>query len=78
MKPHRQGATCEEIVSMRSGETVAALAHPQALDVQGQARTLAARIRSSRAAQGTRAGQGSPHGDGDGDSVRDLIEEGRS
>ena len=59
---------------MRCGETAAALVQPQALDAQGQARTLAARIRSSRVAQGSRVGQGSPRGD----SVRDLIEVGRS
>ena len=69
VKSNRQAAPGEEIVSMRCGETVAALVQPQAPDAQGQARTLAARIRirSSRAAQGSR----------DGDRVRDLIEEGR-
>lgn len=74
MKPHRQGVPGEEIVSMRCGEKSAAMVQPQAPDAQGRARTLAARIRSSRAAQGSRVGQGSAHSD----SVRDLIEEGRS
>lgn len=67
MTPNRQAAPGEEIVSRRCSVKAAALVHPKAPDAQGQARTLAARIRSSRAVQGSR----------DSDRIRDLIEEGR-
>ncbi len=57
----------EEIVITRRGEQVARLMPPQAPDALGQARTLAARIRNSRAGQTL----------GDGVSIRAMIEEGR-
>ncbi len=57
----------EEIVITRRGEHVARLMPPQAPDALGQARTLAARIRKSRAGQGLSGGV----------SIRDMIEEGR-
>jgi prevent-host-death family protein len=62
-----RAARGEEIVITRRGEQVARLMPPLVLDVQGQARALAARIRKSRTGQAL----------GDGHSIRDLIEEGR-
>lgn len=73
MTPNRQAAPGEKIVGRRCSVKAAALVQPKAPDAQGQARTLAARIRSSRAVQGSRDSHGSP----DGDRIRDLIEEGR-
>ena len=57
----------EEIVITRRGEQVARLMPPQVPNAQGQARTLAARIRISRAG----------HALGGGVSVREMIEAGR-
>lgn len=62
-----RAARGEEIVITRRGEQVARLMPPQAPDAQGQAQTLAARIRNSR----------NRHILGGGVSLRDLIEEGR-
>jgi prevent-host-death family protein len=62
-----RAARGEEIVITRRGEQVARLMPPHAPDAAGQARTLAARIRRSRAGQPL----------GEGASVRDMIEEGR-
>ena len=64
-----RAARGEEIVITRRGEQVARLMPPRAPDALGQARTLAARIRSSRVGQGL--------GQGGGQSIRDMIEEGR-
>ena len=62
-----RAARGEEIVITRRGEQVARLMPPLVLDASGQARTLAARIRMSRAGR-----------DLSGDiSIRDMIEEGR-
>lgn len=57
----------QEIVITRRGAPVARWVPPRTLDALGQARTLAARIRSSRSGQAL----------GDGASIRDLIEAGR-
>lgn len=62
-----RAARGEEIVITRRGEHVARLMPPQAPDALGQARSLAMRIRMSRAGQTL----------GDGVAIRDLIEEGR-
>ena len=62
-----RAARGEEIVITRRGEQVARLMPPQAADALVQARTLAARIRKSRAGQPL----------GGGLSFRDLIDEGR-
>ena len=62
-----RAARGEEIVITRRGEQVARLMPPRAPDALGQARSLAARIRSSRVGQGLGGGQ----------SIRDMIEEGR-
>ena len=62
-----RAARGEEIVITRRGEPVARLMPPQTPDALGQARTLAARIRKSRAGQALGAGV----------SIRDMIEEGR-
>ena len=57
----------EEVVITRRGEPVARLMPPLIPQAQDQARRLAVRIRESRA--------GRPLGEGE--SLRDLIEEGR-
>ena len=57
----------EEIVITRRGQQIARLMPPEAPDPKGQARSLAARIRETRAGQPL---GGAP-------SIRDLIEEGR-
>ena len=62
-----RAARGEEIIITRRGEHVARLMPPQAPDALGQARSLAARIRLSRA----------NHTMGPGASIRDLIDEGR-
>jgi prevent-host-death family protein len=62
-----RAARGEEIVITRRGEQVARLMPPRAPDTLGQARSLAARIRQSRAEQDL----------GGGISIRDMIEEGR-
>ena len=62
-----RAARGEEIVITRRGERVARLMPPQAPDALGQARSLAVRIRESRAGQTL----------GGGVAIRDLIEEGR-
>lgn len=62
-----RAARGEEIVITRRGEQVARLMPPQAPDAPGQARSLAMRIRKSRARQTL----------GGGVAMRDLIEEGR-
>jgi prevent-host-death family protein len=62
-----RAARGEEIVITRRGEQVARLMPPRTPDSLGQARTLAARIRTSRAGQAL----------GGTVSIRDLIEEGR-
>jgi prevent-host-death family protein len=62
-----RAARGEEIVITRRGEQVARLMPPRVPDAVGQAQTLAARIRQSRARQAL----------GGGVSIRDLIDEGR-
>lgn len=62
-----RAARGEEIVITRRGEQVARLVPPRAPDALGQARSLAARIRKSRAGQAL----------GSGVSIGDMIEEGR-
>ena len=62
-----RAARGEEIVITRRGAQVARLMPPLAPDAKGQARTLAARIRLSRAG----------HALGGGVSVREMIEDGR-
>jgi prevent-host-death family protein len=62
-----RAARGEEIVITRRGEQVARLVPPEARDPLEHARSLAARIRRSRAG----------HPLGDGTSIRDLIDEGR-
>jgi prevent-host-death family protein len=62
-----RAARGEEIVITRRGEQVARLMPPRTPDSLGQARTLAARIRTSRAGQAL----------GGAVSIRGLIEEGR-
>lgn len=62
-----RAARGEEIVITRRGEQVARLMPPRAPDALGQARSLAARIRKSRAG----------HALGRDVSIRDMIEEGR-
>jgi prevent-host-death family protein len=62
-----RAARGEEIVITRRGEQLARLLPPQAPDVPGQARQLAARIRQSRAGVALEAGA----------ALRELIEEGR-
>lgn len=62
-----RAARGEEIVITRRGEQVARLMPPQTRDAVEQARSVAARIRRSRAGQPL----------GGGASIRDLIEEGR-
>lgn len=62
-----RAARGEEILITRRGVQVARLMPPQAQNAQGQARALAARIRTSRSGQplGGRV------------SIRDMIEDGR-
>lgn len=62
-----RAARGEEIVITRRGEQIARLMPPLAPDALGRARGLAARIRLSRAGQPL----------GTGDSIRNMIEEGR-
>jgi prevent-host-death family protein len=62
-----RAARGEEIIITRRGEQVARLMPPRAPNALGLARSLAARIRKSRAGQAL----------GGGDSIRDMIEEGR-
>ncbi len=62
-----RAARGEEIVITRRGEQVARLMPPRVVDAPGQARALAARIRKNRAGQTL----------GSGESLRDMIEEGR-
>lgn len=62
-----RAARGEEIVITRRGQQIARLMPPEAPDAQGQARSLAARIRNSRAGQPL----------GGEVSIRDMIEEGR-
>ena len=62
-----RAARGEEIVITRRGVQVARLMPPIAPDALGRARSLATRIRQSRAGQPV----------GGGVSIRDMIEEGR-
>ncbi len=62
-----RAARGEEIVITRRGEQVARLMPPRRPDALGQAHALATRIRRSRAGQAQ----------GDGTSIREMIEEGR-
>ena len=62
-----RAARGEEIVITRRGEQVARLVPPETRDSLEHARSLAARIRRSRAGQPL----------GGGTSIRDLIDEGR-
>lgn len=62
-----RAARGEEIMITRRGEQIARLVPPQIPHARDQARRLAARIRESRAGQLL----------GEGDSLRDMIEEGR-
>jgi prevent-host-death family protein len=62
-----RAARGEEIVITRRGEQIARLVPPEVQDAKGQARSLAARIRQSRAGQPL----------GKGPRLRDMVEEGR-
>lgn len=62
-----RAARGEEIVITRRGEEVARLMPPRPADPVAQARSLAARIRRSRAG----------HLLGDGATIREMIDEGR-
>ena len=71
MTPNRQAASGEGIVIRRCSEGACPLAQPNSLGAPGQARILAARIRSSRAVQASRDSRG---GTG---RICSLIEAGR-
>jgi prevent-host-death family protein len=69
----------EEIVITRRGEQVARLMPPRATDALGAARSLAARIRTSRGSLADTSSTVQPSG---GDvstlgSIREMVEEGR-